>query len=109
MAGRETKETLVAQRLRKELEDWHRNRPFDLVAMFEEQPDLFRALLKKPSLFEDNLIGEKYCRLIKSTSELAQKSKLYKDAFFSSREASHFKDALSIGKPIDKDIRKKRS
>ena len=89
-----------AKRVRDELEGWHRDHEFDLAEMIEEKPELFRALLSEPSLFDGSLIGEKYCRLVSSAVNKAEKSAFYKEAFVSPREGMHPKDKLSIGRLV---------
>lgn len=89
-----------AKRLRGDLEEWHREHEFNLAEMIEEKPDLFRALLSEPSLFEGSPIGERYSRLVGSTVRKAEKASFYKEAFISPREGIHPKDKLSIGRMI---------
>lgn len=102
MKSREEKRKVsaFAKRVREELEGWHREHEFDLAAMIEEKPELFRALLAEPSLFEGSPIGQRYCRLVSSTVTKAEKSAIYKEAFISPREGIHPKDKLSIGRMI---------
>ena len=91
------KVTSFAKRLRADLDGWHREHKFDLAEMIGEKPALFRALLSEPSLFEGSPIGEKYCRLVNSTVNKAEKSPFYRESFISPRQGIHPKDKLSIG------------
>lgn len=90
----------LAKRLREELEGWHREHELDLAEMIQEKPELFRALLAKPSLFQGSPLGERYCRLVSSAVSKAEKSAIYREAFISPREGIHPKDNLSIGRMV---------
>lgn len=102
MKSREEKKKLnaVAKRLCEELEGWHREHEFDLSEMIQEKPELFRALLAKPSLFQGSPLGERYSRLVSSAVSKAEKSAIYREAFISPREGIHPKDNLSIGRMV---------
>src|SRR5438132_9223103 len=90
----------LTEQLKEDLESWHRSHGYDLVLMVEDRPDLFRVLLEEPLRFKGFALGERYSRLVRSTVERAEKSRLYRDAFSAPREETRLKDRLSIGRIV---------
>ena len=81
----------------RDLESWDRLHGFDVGALFEERPDLFRALIARPESFTETALGKKYAAAVGAAAAAARKKQVYRSAFAPPFDARTAKEEQSIG------------
>jgi hypothetical protein len=79
------------------LREWHQAKGLDLGALFEERPDLFRALLESPQQLRENDLGRDYMKAAKRTAARASTAQVYRSMFATAAEPLSPKQERVIG------------
>ena len=79
------------------LHAFHARNGYDISLLFEEEPELYRAVVVRDAGLVDDSIGSEFLRLVAKVTASATRDAAYKSSFDRAQQVSKGKAGMSIG------------